>query len=326
MRKSNAMPLLLVGAGALALLAMSSKADAKTPTKPDEDDDQGDDDISETDAERIVRESREIIQGKRDAYTDAPDKKVSDVEAARRVKEMREAQARKEAAEEKAAIEAARKAWEAEQARLLEEQKKPSKPDEPTKPAEPAKPTDTALTVLSVKTAQGWLNALGYGLKVDGLYGPRTTAAYKDAAAKRGLPTPFVKKTKTSATTNKITAEGLLEAARKAKATDAAKAEEQRKQDEASKGGTKPGPVGPQPPDGFDREKAGRAAPDVAKHLAQKGISHYSRPVLRTWQKLAGIAQDGIYGRGSAAALRYYVGAKAPKPFFAQGEDFYPWG
>lgn len=295
MKASNASTLLLVAGGALALVLLSSsKAKAAQQGEPGE--------PGETDAERIVRESKEIIQGKRDEYSDKPGEKVSDIDAARRVKEERDRLAREEAQ----AIEAARRALELERAQAEKD----------------AKPTDTALTTISVKTAQGYLRALGYVLERDGLYGVKTRAAWEDACKARDLPWPFVRKTATSATTNKLAVEGILAAVR---AKQAAKP--------APKPAPKPSqpaqpaqPAGAQPPEGFDREKASRAAPDIAKHLSQKGISHYSRPALRIWQKLAGVAQDGIYGRGTAAALRYFVGAKAPRPFFAQGVDTYPWG
>jgi pyruvate/2-oxoglutarate dehydrogenase complex dihydrolipoamide acyltransferase (E2) component len=82
---------------------------------------------------------------------------------------------------------------------------------------------------------------------------------------------------------------------------------------------------GPQPPAGYDRAAAAKAAPGLAKHITEKKYD-YSRPTLEAWQRVAGIPADGIYGRGSAAALRHFVGAKAPKPLFAQGTDSYPWG
>lgn len=80
------------------------------------------------------------------------------------------------------------------------------------------------------------------------------------------------------------------------------------------------------PPPGFDRVKASNAAGDVAAHLRKRGRDGYSRDVLRAWQRVAGIPADGIYGRQSEAALRYYVGVSAPKAFFAQGEPIYVWG
>jgi peptidoglycan hydrolase-like protein with peptidoglycan-binding domain len=45
---------------------------------------------------------------------------------------------------------------------------------------------------------------------------------------------------------------------------------------------------------------------------------------LRAWQTAAGIAADGIYGRGTASALKYFT-PKAPRALFAQGQDGYPW-
>lgn len=77
-------------------------------------------------------------------------------------------------------------------------------------------------------------------------------------------------------------------------------------------------------PPGFDSLKAFNSAPDVARHIANKGMN-YSRKVLKAWQRVAGIAQDGIYGKGSYAALRHFVGDQAPKPLFNQGTETYPW-
>ena len=80
------------------------------------------------------------------------------------------------------------------------------------------------------------------------------------------------------------------------------------------------------PPEGYDKIKASNAAPDVARHLALKGRDGYSRKVLKSWQLRAGIAPDGIYGHGAHAALAHFVGKKAPRAFFNQGVEAYPWG
>lgn len=71
-------------------------------------------------------------------------------------------------------------------------------------------------------------------------------------------------------------------------------------------------------PAGTDLALAKSTAPKVAAHLKQKGRAGYSRQVLRLWQGRAGIAPDGIYGRGAAAALKYFT-PSAPGAFFAQG-------
>lgn len=67
-----------------------------------------------------------------------------------------------------------------------------------------------------------------------------------------------------------------------------------------------------------DLAKAKATAPKVAEHLKKAGRANYSRQVLKLWQGRAGIAPDGIYGRGAAAALRYFTPG-APAAFFAQG-------
>lgn len=75
-------------------------------------------------------------------------------------------------------------------------------------------------------------------------------------------------------------------------------------------------------PAGTDLAVAKKTAPDVAAHLKSKNRNTYSRDVVKLWQKRAGIASDGIYGRGTEAALKYF-GAKPPKAFFAQGNASY---
>jgi hypothetical protein len=92
---------------------------------------------------------------------------------------------------------------------------------------------------------------------------------------------------------------------------------------------------GPKPPPGFDRATAARTAQKVAQHLSDKGRDHYDRRkispalptggVLAAWQRAAGITPDGVYGRGSYAALKAYGVKNPPKPFFAQGVESYPW-
>jgi murein L,D-transpeptidase YcbB/YkuD len=89
-------------------------------------------------------------------------------------------------------------------------------------------------------------------------------------------------------------------------------------------------PTGPAYPPGYDRAKAASTAAGVAKHLNEwnaKGKDakyNYSRAIVSAWQKAAGIVSDGIYGRGTYAALKHF-GASPPKPFFAQGVESYPW-
>lgn len=73
---------------------------------------------------------------------------------------------------------------------------------------------------------------------------------------------------------------------------------------------------------GVDLGLAKSTAPKVAAHLKKTGRSGYDRKVLRLWQGRAGITPDGIYGRGAAAALKYFT-PTAPAAFFAQGAATY---
>jgi hypothetical protein len=72
------------------------------------------------------------------------------------------------------------------------------------------------------------------------------------------------------------------------------------------------------PPTGFNPVAAKAQATRVVANL-RKGRDHYSRPTLTAWQRLAGIAADGIYGGESAGALAWYLQGEpvvAPRPFF----------
>ncbi len=62
-------------------------------------------------------------------------------------------------------------------------------------------------------------------------------------------------------------------------------------------------------------------AASVAAHLKQKKMN-YDRRMLSLWQSRAGVPADGIYGRGSAAALKYFTPG-APPALFAQGASSY---
>lgn len=69
---------------------------------------------------------------------------------------------------------------------------------------------------------------------------------------------------------------------------------------------------------GFNPVSAKSQAARVVANL-KKGRDHYSRPTLSAWQRLAGIAADGIYGGESAGALAWYLQGTpdvAPRPFF----------
>jgi hypothetical protein len=227
--------LILLGVGALVLLSLRKKATPDSAT---------DDDAPTTadEVERIVSEAREIVQGKRDAFSDVPDSKVSAREAAERVK---------------ATLEKAK----------------------------------AGATGGATKTEQ------------DAAIAAARAAAAVEAAAKASSspPTPY---TPPVPRPKPVAVDGRDPM-------------------------TRPPPPGPPPgpvyPEGFDRAKAMNAAPDVARNIKNKKYD-YNRKALKLWQRLAGIAQDGIYGRGSAAALRFYIGGAAPKPLYAQGTDSYPWG
>ncbi|HEY3493039.1 MAG TPA: hypothetical protein VGK73_00060, partial [Polyangiaceae bacterium] len=77
------------------------------------------------------------------------------------------------------------------------------------------------------------------------------------------------------------------------------------------------------PPAGFDGAKAKAAAPGLAKHI-KSAQYNYTREALSTWQKVAGLAQDGVYGPASANALKYYV-ASAPKALFKKARNGTPY-
>ena len=62
-------------------------------------------------------------------------------------------------------------------------------------------------------------------------------------------------------------------------------------------------------------------AAQVAAHLKAKKMN-YDRKMLALWQGRAGVPVDGIYGRGSAAALKYFT-KNAPPALFAQGTSSY---
>jgi hypothetical protein len=235
----------VLGVGALAWLMLRGKAEAKT--EPDSRDPQtrAPKPSNAAAVKRLVEESREIIRGKRDAYSDDPGRKVTPRGAATRVAE----------AKDNAALQAAREA-----AR------------DGAKPAPKPKPAPDMRTGVRRKPAQ-----------------PRTT---EEAAAAQSYGQSRVEQGSPVAAFN----------------PDA----------EAKARGLQ----------GYDRAKAAATAGDVAKHLAgmkAKGKWYdYSRPVVRAWQTVAGVPPDGIYARGTAAALKHFTPA-APKAFFAKGSDSY-WG
>jgi murein L,D-transpeptidase YcbB/YkuD len=79
------------------------------------------------------------------------------------------------------------------------------------------------------------------------------------------------------------------------------------------------------PPPGYDRLKAANSAPDIARHIKQKGYN-YTRKALKAWQIVAGVTPDGLYGPSTREALVYYVGNSAPKALFKGVPLPYPWG
>jgi hypothetical protein len=121
-------PVIALVAGGAALLALMSRRDEGSDATPDDGVDVG------SEVKRIVEESREIVRGERDAYSDAPNVKVEPREAAVRVKvELDKLKANTtatdHAAEDAAALEAARRAA-ADEAAVVTVKPKP----EPVKP------------------------------------------------------------------------------------------------------------------------------------------------------------------------------------------------
>lgn len=71
----------------------------------------------------------------------------------------------------------------------------------------------------------------------------------------------------------------------------------------------------PSIPDGYDPVAARKAARGVANNL-KKGRAGYSRPLLKQWQKQAGIAPDGVYGGATRGALIFFGEKDPPRAFF----------
>lgn len=70
----------------------------------------------------------------------------------------------------------------------------------------------------------------------------------------------------------------------------------------------------------FNPTLARTLALQVEKNLRNppaKNIYNYDRKLMAQFQKAAGIAQDGIYGGGTRAALMYYGATNAPAALFA---------
>lgn len=85
--------------------------------------------------------------------------------------------------------------------------------------------------------------------------------------------------------------------------------------DEGGEAFTAPPPEVRDYPDGFDRQQAFALAPRVRDDVAGRKYS-YSRQQMKDFQRAAGVAADGIYGGGSAGALRHYLGGPPPRPLF----------
>jgi peptidoglycan hydrolase-like protein with peptidoglycan-binding domain len=154
----------------------------------------------------------------------------------------------------------------------------------------------------------------------DGLYGPTTEKRWKELAGAKKQAPGIARVNGTTARVVRATLEWLR--ANQPKAAPAAK---------APAPAPAPAAPGPTPPAGFDRAKAAKAAPNLAKHIVNSGATkearkkNYSRPAVREFQRLAGLTQDGMYGRGTAAAVRYYAGS-APEALYTGGTDTYAWG
>lgn len=71
------------------------------------------------------------------------------------------------------------------------------------------------------------------------------------------------------------------------------------------------------PPAGFDPMTADALAPQVAQNIESRRRG-YDRPLLRRFQRAAGIVVDGMYGAQSRAALVFYGVSDPPAPLFGQ--------
>lgn len=193
----------------------------------------------------------------------------------------------------------------------------------------PTQPVNASQT--SVLNAQTLLSKLGipFGVK-DGLYGPKTAAAWAQAVAKYPPPQgPDYDKRANFSRVNGTTALVYRPSAERLRAVAMGKPApiSSAVPNVGGRGlltGIKvaPAPITAKPP-GYNRAAAQKMAPDLVKHLKARGRDGYSRVEMRKWQTYAGIKADGIYGRGSAAALKHFA-SNAPAAFFAQGEAVYP--
>lgn len=222
----------------------------------------------------IVTQSREIVDGKRDAYTCTAEQKTEAQKAAElRAQAKADADAKRrreqEAAEREAEV--VRKRREAEQAAAEAKAK-----------GEAARREAEARALETDRKRQEAEAELALQRKKD-----EAQRAAADAEKKR------------------------LEAER------AAELEKRRREAERQK----------TLPPGYSEKAARQRAPELAAYL--KGLTGNDRYNARvkgkvaTWQKLAGLKSDGLYGKRTRRALMV-LGVAAPPPvFFAQGEDEY---
>jgi hypothetical protein len=192
--------------------------------------------------ERIVKESKEIVQGKRDAYSDDPKKKVSPRDAAERTK------------------------------KVLEQAK-----------ASTAKVTASAEDALAIEAAR--LASENEASQAAKAYGQSRVDAARKPVGPIHVPVP-VRPAPIFATPSASTPASTR-------------------------------------PEGYDQAKAKNAAEGLAKHIKAKNYN-YDRKVLTAWQRVAGIAQDGVYGPAAANALKYFTPG-APKKLFAKSRDGTPY-
>lgn len=93
-----------------------------------------------------------------------------------------------------------------------------------------------------------------------------------------------------------------------------------------------PAPQAPQPPPqaapraaapaGFNPAVARQLAQPIADNVRQQKYN-YNRQRVAQFQLAAGIPSDGIYGRQTSAAVKFYGGQRTPGALFAQGVDSY---
>lgn len=164
------------------------------------------------------------------------------------------------------------------------------KPKPNTAPApKPNAPAPGVATInVAVLEVQKTLNRVaGKGLATDGLYGPKTAAAWADVATKN-RQNPLLEK---------IDSKNVRIALDTAKAIDAL------------------------PSYGFDRVKARGQAKDIAAMLKSQGKA-YQKSRLKSWQVFAGIDADGLYGPLTKSALEHF-GASPPAAFVAGKQTTY---